>query len=458
MFGSSGIRGVAGRDLTGPLCYRVAQAIGTTCLAPGSRVCLATDTRVSRHAISEAVIHGLRSTGIHVDEMGILPTPVLAFAAARCSRDGAPYHAGIMITASHNPAEFNGIKLFNGNGTGIGFSREQETAIEQTLRAGRFRKAAPGRLARDRTAGGRYRRFLRSRFPRLAGAYGMRIVVDAGNGAAAGFASRLFSTMGLDVVPLNDHPDGTFPGRPPEPDESTLDGTVRFLRRKQAHLALCFDGDADRIVFADSEGPLGLNEMIAFISRLEVMRTRRKRVATSVEAGGLLDLALSDLGAEVVRDKVGDCNVAHLTRGIGAAIGVEPAGVYIMPETGLYPDSMLAALTLLEQTGDPGEIRGFLKALPRLYFLQDKVPCPNRAKARVMSAIMGRASGFEMPHAATTDGLRLRSEEAWLLIRASGTEPVIRVSAESTSAAHAEELMDLGKRALASTMAEVTGA
>jgi phosphoglucosamine mutase len=278
------------------------------------------------------------------------------------------------------------------------------------------------------------------------------VVVDAGNGAASGFASELFTAMGMQVLPINDKPDGSFPERNPEPKEDTLKGTVEFLIQSNADIAACFDGDADRVVFCDREGFLGLDDMIAFISRLEVENNGRKSVATTVEAGRLLELALEDLGAEVERSRVGDISVAYLAQRLGAAIGVEPAGVYIMPNIGYYPDSMYAVLTLLSRITDVGEIRRFLNGLPRLASGTRKVACSNHLKPLVMTEMKKQSASFKPEKLNTLDGLRFEFDDSWMLVRASGTEPLIRVTAESKSRERTKCLLDEGVSAVEGIM------
>ncbi|MFP4640627.1 MAG: phosphoglucosamine mutase, partial [Dehalococcoidia bacterium] len=277
LFGSSGIRGVVGKDLTIELCRDAGQALGSI-LPAHSRVCIATDARLSRDTVREAVVSGLLSTGTDVTDLGMLPTPALAFLTRELGFD-----TGIMVTASHNPPEYNGIKLFNGDSSG--YSRAQEEEIEKILEERNFRNTEGGKLTQDYEARERYFQSIISMFPNLERKF--RIVVDPGNGAASGFASELFSRIGLEVMPLNDEPDGSFPNRNPEPKEDTMKGTIEFLRRHDADLAVCFDGDADRVVFCDREGFLGFTEMIAFISRIMVKRTGKNRIATTVEAGQL---------------------------------------------------------------------------------------------------------------------------------------------------------------------------
>ena len=273
---------------------------------------------------------------------------------------------------------------------------------------------------------------------------------------ASGLASQIFAAAGLEVIPLNDTPDGSFPGRNPEPRSDTLVDTVSFLREQAADLAICFDGDADRVVFCDREGFIGYNELVAFMAWLAVSKNGRRKVATTVETGRLLDLALADLGGEVVRGRVGDVPVAYLARQHDAAIGVEAIGVYIMPEVGYYPDSIYAALTLLSRIETPGDIRRFISAIPPLCCRQQKLACPNDLKTAVMDGVAQKAGRFDARELNTLDGLRFEFDSAWLLIRASGTEPAVRVIAEAGSAAETADLLERGVRAVTDTLAGLT--
>ena len=444
LFGSSGVRGVVGKDVSADSFRELARSVGTT-LTPFSRVCVATDARLSREILKKAVISGLISCDIDVVDLGILPTPALAFLTRELGFD-----SGIMITASHNPPEYNGIKLFNSDS--LGYSREQEEAIEKVYFKKSFRTGSCNNAEPVPGEKNKYCDFLKDRFSKESLNRQWRIVVDPGNGAASGFASEIFADMGLRVLPINDYYDGNFPGRSPEPMEETLQDTIKFLREQKADLAVCFDGDADRVVFCDREGFLGFNEMIAFISRLVARDTGKKKIATTVETGNLLDLAVADLGVEVLRGKVGDVNVAHLTRELDAALGVEGVGVYIIPEAGYYPDSMYATLTLLSHLSDPGEIREFFRGMPKLFFGKDKVSCPNDLKEGVIMELQKVVHRFKAAEVNTTDGLRLEFGDSWMLVRGSGTEPIIRVIAESRSQLRTKTLLDEGVKTVKSCL------
>jgi phosphoglucosamine mutase len=438
LFGTSGIRGIVNQDLSADFCRRVASAIGTT-LPPASAVCIATDTRTSRDIIKDATATGLLTCGINVVDLGVLPTPALAL----LTRESG-FAAGIMVTASHNPPEFNGIKLFTKNS--MGYSQAQEADIERVYFGQNFRDGTQGTLACAEDMKERYLSFIKSKLPQPEFDHHLKVVVDPGNGAASRFASDIFVEMGLHVIPVNDEPDGLFPGRGPEPKADTLQGTVDFLRQNNADLAVCFDGDADRVVFCDKEGFLGFNEPIAFISRLVVKKTGKKKIATTVETGTLLDLAVKDLGAEVVRGRVGDVAVAYLARELDAALGVEQVGVYVIPEAGYYPDSIFASLLLLGQLSNASDIRQYFQGIPRLFFEKARVFCPDELKESVMAGAKERVQLFAPDEINTLDGLRLEFPDSWMLIRASGTEPVIRVIAESTSQTRTDELRSKGKK------------
>jgi phosphoglucosamine mutase len=438
---------VVGTELSPGFCWRVGLAIGAT-LPPASTVCMATDSRISREIIKEAVCGGLLSSGLDVVDLDILPTPALAALTHELG-----FAAGVMVTASHNPPEFNGIKLFAGNS--MGYSQAQEMEIERIYFEQRFRQDKKGTFRQAGDTKNEYLSFLKGRLALPESDRRLRVVVDPGNGAASGFATDIFARMGLEVIPVNDQPDGHFPGRSPEPKADTLQGTIDFLRQHNADIAVCFDGDADRVVFCDKEGFLGFNESIAFISRLVVKETGKKRIATTVETGALLDLAVKDLGAEVVRGRVGDVSVAHLVQELDAALGVEQVGVYVFPEVGYYPDSIFASLFLLNHLKDVGEIRQFVRSLPALSFEKAKVTCPNELKEPVMARVKEEARVLGPGDMNTLDGLRVDFSDSWVLIRASGTEPVIRIISESPSQARSAALLNKGER-LVRSLVEVS--
>jgi len=436
LFGTSGVRGVVNQDLTPELCKNVGSALGTL-LPAGAAVCLGMDSRLSRELIRAAVTEGLIGAGVNVAQAGIVPTPALALLTREMSFD-----AGIMITASHNPPEFNGIKLFNNDA--IGYSRTQEEEVEKIYYSGSFRTGKAGAVEHFPRMRDKYIQFIKALVKGWNFNFGLKLLIDPGNGAASGLVGDIFRQLGFNVFTINDTPDGRFPGRSPEPKEDTLQQTIKFLRQKNADLAICFDGDADRVVFCDHQGFLGFNEMIAFISRAAIKSSGKQTVATTIESGMLLDLAIKDLGGKVIRGRVGDVYAAHLARDNNAALGVESVGVYILPQAGYYPDSIFAALTLLGSISQASDIRSYLTTLPPLFFFKEKIACSNENKTEVVARVRQQADKLSAVYLNDLDGLRFEFTEGWLLIRASGTEPAIRIMAEAGSQQYARSLLNMG--------------
>ncbi|MDD1777647.1 MAG: phosphoglucosamine mutase, partial [Candidatus Helarchaeota archaeon] len=233
LFGTSGVRGVVHKDLNIDLLYNLGQAIATN-LPPHSWIIIANDTRKSRAVVKTAVEMGLIASGVHVLDVGTLPTPALAYVTRN-----AGVNAGIMITASHNPPEYNGVKIFSADG--IGYNREHEKSIEQIYSRGIFRNES-GSFQYAFDLQHSYFNYLKKQPDAAVFAKKFRLVIDPGNGAASKYASDLFSALGLEVYPINDIADGAFPGRNPEPRADTLTKTYEFLKKKHADLAICFDG------------------------------------------------------------------------------------------------------------------------------------------------------------------------------------------------------------------------
>ncbi|MCX6003457.1 MAG: hypothetical protein NTX46_03385 [Chloroflexi bacterium] len=445
LFGTSGVRGIMHQELDCGLIFNLGMAVATS-LPPHARALIATDSRESRIDAKTTFIMGMMASGMHVIDtgyqvygndpslLGIFPTPVLAFITKEMGVD-----VGIMVTASHNPPEYNGFKFFNADG--IGYSRRQEQVVEDIYNQQIFREGIACDYMRDLSIRRRYYDYVKSncRFDSFKKRF--RIVIDSGNGAASKFVSGLFWELGLEIFPINDVADGTFPGRNPEPRPDTLGKTYEFLKSNRADLAICFDGDADRVVFMDKHGFIGFDEAVTFMAALEVKASGKKRVATTVEAGRLLDIALGPLGVEVIRGIVGDVPVAYLARDTKAAIGVEPVGVYIYPDHGYFPDSICAVLTLLKSIEDVGEIREFFQGIPPLFKRQQKIACPNDKKLDVLNHITKNHELLGKGSVNTIDGVRIDFENGWLLIRPSGTEPIIRIIAESLSESDTEKML-----------------
>ncbi|MBU7044690.1 MAG: phosphoglucosamine mutase [Theionarchaea archaeon] len=447
LFGTSGVRGIVGQDITPSMLLSLGKAIGSA-LPLQSDVCMATDTRLSGDMLKSSLTAGILSTGVNVTHLGTAPTPLLAYITRALG-----FQTGIMITASHNPPQFNGVKLWNPST--IGYSPQQEKTVETIFLQKTFREAHWKQLGHIYTNATASETYFKDISNKIDVKTDLRVVIDPGNGAASHIASRLFRKLGIEVFPINDEPDGRFSSRPSEPREDTLQGTISYLQDEGADIAVCFDGDADRVVFCDRKGFLGYNEMISFLSHKVVEAVSGKVVATTVETGRLLDHAVAHHGASVVRGRVGDVAVAHLMQQHSACIGVEQVGVYIMPHMGMHPDSFYAALFLLNTIDTPEQIRDYIKTLPRLYFSKKSIPCPNELKEKVMKTIQPTAGELQPEELTMLDGIRLEFSDSWLLIRPSGTEPIIRVICESDSHSHMNQYQQEGVAMVTDALKEV---
>jgi phosphoglucosamine mutase len=418
-FGSSGIRGLANVDVTADLALQVGKVLGELC---GASV-IGRDPRTTGPLLASALAAGLMSAGADAIDGGVVTTPTLARAASE-------YKCGIVVTASHNPAPYNGIKLWNPDG--MAFDETQQTEVEAALDAGHFRAAAwdtVGRLtAREDLVDRHAEAVLRD-----AGTADLRVVVDCGCGATATITPRVLREMGCDVLAINAQLDGRFPGRDPEPTEENLAFLRTTVRAAGADLGIAHDGDGDRMVAVDSEGRfVGGDRLLPLFARREA----RQGIVVPVDAS----MALEDLlpGVKVWRTRVGDVYVAQELKRRRADFGAEPSGTWIFPSSSLCPDGVYAAARLVAMVAERplAEQLADVPAYPAVRGSVSYEPAKRSGiEARLVRAL--RDLGAEVTE---TDGWRLRFDAGWALVRFSGTEPKIRIVSEARDEAVAKEI------------------
>ncbi len=433
-FGTSGIRGKVGEFLTPELALRAGRALGE--YLGGGRVAVGRDTRVHGDAIASAVIAGLLSQGCEVVDVGVVCTPTLG-----CYVSEEGLDAGVMVTASHNPPEYNGIKFWNSDG--MAFTPDQEREIEEIMdgepeypdwrefKGVTREEGAPEvhveRILREVEADGE----------------GLRVVVDCANGPSSLVTPTVLREMGCEVITINAHLDGHFPGRHPEPRPEHLRELMRTVRSVDADLGIAHDGDADRVVFVTEEGEFaGYDEVLALVCRRILEEKGAGKVAVNVDASMVVDEVVRELGGEVVRTKVGDVYVAEAIKREGCVFGGEPNGTWIHPDAHMCPDGPLSAawmVSLLAEEGRP--LSELLEEVPKYPTLRENVECPDELKSKVMECVERRVRE-NYDEIDTVDGVRVELEDGWALIRPSGTEPVVRVTVEAESEERARELRD----------------
>ncbi len=420
-FGSSGIRGIANVDVTADLAMAVGRVLGTSY---GDTI-VGRDPRLTGEMLASALMAGIQASGADATDAGMVSTPTLA-------RGAKEYKCGAVVTASHNPAPYNGIKLWNPDG--VAFDEAQQEEVEATLERNAFRHAAWDRVGTRHSRTDLVERH-RESILSAAGHAELEVVVDCGSGATSTITPSVLREMGCRVVALNAHPDGHFPGRDPEPTEENLTLLRDVVRAAGADLGIAHDGDGDRMVAVDERGEfVGGDKLLAVFAKREVKRT----VVVPVDASMAIDEMLP--AAKVVRTRVGDVYVAQEVRRQKADFGGEPSGTWIFPKVTLCPDGVYAAAHLVSLVAETPLSR-LVAEVPSYPLLRGAVPF-TAPRGDVAGKLDAAIASMGRP-VETVDGWRVGFDDGWFLVRLSGTEPKVRVTAEARTEARAKELYEL---------------
>jgi len=442
LFGSSGIRGVANADLTPTLAVKVGLAIAT--FSKAKRVLVARDTRVSGLMLENALVSGILAGGADAYSLGVLPTPTLAYLTSNLKAD-----AGVMITASHNPPQYNGIKIFDGDGTA--YNEKKQGEIEKLIRKESFSFADWQKIGKLVSVD-ESKRYVEALCKTIKLHMKWHIVIDAGCGATYSLAPAIFKILGCKVTTVNAQPDGFFPARSPEPDAESLKPLANIVRELKADLGVAYDGDGDRAAFIDEKGIfVDFDCVLAAYAAYVAKKKRGNVVVTNVEASMCVDDVVKTAGGKVVRTKVGDIYIAEEMKSVKAVFGGEPCGAWIHPEFHYCPDGILSSALLLKALEDVNKsLSNFVADVPKYVVVRENIACGNTIKyAVVAKAAKHLKTVFpECRDLSTVDGVRLTLPEGWILVRASGTEPLIRLTVEGKSLKHAKEIMKRGSLAI----------
>ncbi len=418
-FGSSGIRGLANVEVTPRLALQVGQVVGELY----NSAIVGRDPRTTGPMLASAFIAGVLSAGGDAVDAGLVSTPTLA-------RGAADYGCGVVVTASHNPAPYNGIKLWNPDG--MAFDEKQQDEIERALDAGKFRASAWDAVGRLSTRDDLVAEHIDAILAEV-GTAKLRVVVDCACGATATITPFLLREMGCEVIALNAQTDGHFPGREPEPTEENLGLLKSTVRSVRADLGIAHDGDGDRMVAVDRDGAfLGGDTLLALFAKQEV----RNALVVPVDASMVLEDLLPK--AKVYRTRVGDVYVAAELKRRDADFGGEPSGTWIFPKATLCPDGVYAAARLVKMAAGEA-LASAIRTIPRYPMIRGSVPFDRARRAQVEERLDVSLRGLGAD-VTTVDGWRLRWDDGWALVRLSGTEPKIRVLAESRDEARAKAI------------------
>lgn len=438
LFGSSGVRGLVNAALTPQLACKVGLAVATHSKA--GKALLARDTRVSGRMLEDALVSGLVAAGCDVQLLGVLPTPALAYLTKALGAD-----VGFMLTASHNPPQYNGIKVFSGDS--LSYTEESQNKVESIIANGRFRLAEWRGIGKAAAvdAGHMYVEMVQ-KAAKLRKRW--RVVVDPGCGATFSVAPAVLNAVGCRATALNAHADGYFPARSSEPTAESLRGLAEVVKALGAEVGVAFDGDGDRVAFMDEEGVFAdFDRTLAAYSAYALGKSGGGTVVTNVEASMCVETMAERHGGKVVRTKVGDVYVSEAMKRVNAVFGGEPCGAWVHPKLHYCPDGPLSAVLLLQALEEEGKsLREFVAEVPEYVTLRENIACNNDFKLKAMAAIEAdvRQAFPDYTDFSAVDGVRLAFKNGWLLVRASGTEPLIRLTVEGESLKAARAIMDNG--------------
>ena len=448
MVSVSGVRGLVGTDLTPEIVACWAAAFGTWAKTGKgkSRVVLGRDARTSGPMFASAATAGLNSVGCDVIDVGLVATPTVQLAVEHHRAAG-----GIMLTASHNPIEWNALKFVGPDGifldTAAG-SRVRELAAGDSLPRATYDVigavvADADAIARHLTSvlalrGVDVKAIRRRRF---------RVALDTVRGAGGAVMPELLERLGCRVTAINLETDGLFP-RPPEPVPENLKALSTLVRRKKADIGIAVDPDVDRLAIVDEKGrPIGEDYTLAFAVRA-VRPSSRQTVVCNLSTSLVVEDAAKEFGAKVARAPVGEAHVARKMIALKAVIGGEGNGGVMYPALHVGRDAPVAlALVLALLARERVTVSDLVARAPRYTIVKAKVP----RGPRLEPVYEGLRRGFPGAAVDTQDGLRLAWPDRWLHVRPSGTEPIIRLIAEAPSGADADQLIEEGRRLCAAS-------
>jgi len=439
LFGSSGTRGVVGEEFTPERVRRVAAAAAAVWDA--DRVAVARDTRLSGGPFTDVAAGTLAAAGADVDRLGVLPTPGVAY---YCATEGVP---AVHVTASHNPPEYNGIKLLGSDGTELSvdaYERVERQVFDSDDAPAPWNEV--GRSRRIDGVGDDYRADLLAGIDRdTVAAADLTVAVDPGHGAGCVVSPDFFRELGCAVRTVNADPDGRFPGRDPEPVPKNLSALQRLVRSTDADVGVAHDGDADRAIFVDERGEV-IDGDTSFAALAAAAVDREDTVVTAVNVSQRLVDAVDAAGGELDLTPIGSTHIVTRVRERHAAgdhvpIAGEGNGGVFFPGYRLTRDGAYVAAKFCELLAESAAPASEVVApYTDYHFVRENVgydAAGERDHLLDAAEAYARASDAALD---TTDGYRLDYGDAWLLVRPSGTEPKIRIYAEAGDAERAATL------------------
>lgn len=430
----SGVRGIVGESLTPQIAARFASAFGTY-LGPGP-VLVGQDTRPSGTMLRKAVLSGLLATGCQPVEVGVLPIPTILFLTREKQARGA-----VVVTASHNPSEWNGLKFIGPEG--LYLRRSQVEEFLDIFHQGEFTFVPAERIkvsVQEKNAGQLHLDKILSRLKvKDIRRRRFRVVADCANGAGATLLPQLLSELGCEVLLINTDLSGDF-SHQSEPVPENLKELSRRVKEFRADLGLAQDADADRLALVDEKGrPLG-EDLTLTLAVAHVLGKKRGPVVVNLSTSMAIDDLAARYRVPVIRTRIGEINVVETMLEEGAVIGGEGNGGVIWPEIHPCRDSLTAAGLVLEMlAGSRETISAAAAEFKKYRLLKDRIDCPAELAFRTVVELRRR---YQSENISTLDGLKISWPDSWVHIRPSNTEPIIRLLAEARSPARSRRLIE----------------
>ncbi len=453
LFGTQGFRGLVNEELTASVAHDIGLAMAN-CLGQEKAVGIGWDSRISSEMLGLAFSAGLMSGGCNVHLLGLVPTPLLSYAIPRLEFDG-----GVMVTASHNPPEFNGIKLWGADGAA--YTTEMERKIEAFFFASEKSRAPwqkcghhiPFDDYRPQYVESLLKQVNRKRLEKRQ----FHVVADCGGGAASEVVPMLLKSIKVQTELLFCEPDGFFKHRLPEPTQVNLTKLIRLVKEKDVDIGMAWDGDADRIVLVSETGRYLMGDRtfaLAAYFKLHNLKEKPKRIITQVATSDVIRDVAQTVDAELIQTCVGEPNIVTAMKQENAQIGGEENGGVIYRGWSWTREGMLTALLILDfMAAEDQSLEELDSQFPSYFQGKEKVACPNELKQDLLARVASLAPTDA--ECETVDGVKLRYTDGWVLLRPSGTEPIFRVFAEAKTESRAKRLIENGLSLVEDALEEI---
>ena len=440
IFRAYDIRGVYGEELDAEVGERVGLAFGNYLRKnhESGKISIGCDARVSSPELQLAVSKGVSRAGFDVDVVGMVPIPVANYFTWKSNLNSEEYVAGVYITASHNPAEYNGIRFRHPDGTGFtdGNVEIKRIFFEDELietNVGKISELSSEEVLED------YMNFVSTKVGNLNG---IKVALDPGNGVGCVVVDRIFRKLGAETFSINNTPDGTFPNRPSEPAPKNLGDLIEVMDNGNFDFAVAFDGDSDRCVFIDEDSNPVSAEKIGIIVSKGLITPDSNKVLAGVPCSMILETEIPKIGGELIWIRVGDVFVCEELKKHNAAIAMEISAHFFAPGLTefIFDDPIIFSLKLAEFISNSSKSLGdFSKEIPSYPYEELKFQCPDSIKFKVNTDLEKTFSemGYKVE---TIDGVKIWLDGGWVLLRPSNTQPVIRMFVEATDEARLEEV------------------